>query len=430
MSDLDDAAHGAAPLTFSDPAVQSCPFDAYNTLRDTCPVYLDPVTGHYVLTRYDDVRKVLIDHRRFSSNANILGRRQNSVTAQIAAMYAERGWPLRDSIQLLDEPEHRVKRSLIDKAFSHWSVQELTAYIEETANDLIDAFADRGTCDFVSEFAVHLTMRVIASQLGVKHEDEEQFARDAAKLRFWSDCAMEIISPVILPEREVELTEHILEMQHFSVANIRRLIAEPDDSLLSKLIAAVRGADGEADIPELIILMRTVLVAGNETTRFTLAAGVKMLIDQPELQEELRGDPARIDRFVEEVLRLRSPVQTLFRRAKEEVVIQGVAVPAGARVEVRYGAANRDPAEYDDATELDLERTGRQHLAFGFGIHGCVGAQLARAELRIAFRVLLDRLQDLRMQPGPDATSYVSIYTSHGISALRIAFDRRPAPVG
>lgn len=414
-------------ISFSDPEVQGCPFDAYDKLRQECPVYHDPVTGHYVLTRYADVRQVLVDHRRFSNNANILGRRQNEATAKVAQMLEERGWPLRDSIQLLDEPEHRAKRSLIDKAFSHWSIQGVTPYIEKTVHDLIDSVIARGECEFVSEFAVHLTMRVIANQLGVKHEDDEQFDRDAAKLRFWSDCAMEMISPSIPPARELELMEHIIDMQHFSVANIRRLIEEPDDSLLSNLISVVRDEHGEPDIPELIILMRTVLVAGSETTRFTLAAGIKTLIDQPELQDKLRGDPALIEPFVEEVLRLRSPVQTLFRRVKEDVVLEGVAIPAGSRVEVRYGAANRDPEEFKEATELDLERKGRQHLAFGIGIHSCVGMQLARAELRIGFRLLLERLANLRMQDVPDALAYVSIYTSYGISALKIAFDRNDA---
>jgi len=417
------------PISFSDPEVQACPFVAYDKLRDECPVYKDPVTGHYVLTRYSDVRRTLIDHKRFSNNANMLGRRENEATPIIAKMLQDRGWPLRDSIQLLDEPEHRAKRSLIDKAFSHWSIQGLTPYIEQTIHELIDDISARGECEFVSEFAVHLTMRVIANQLGVKHEDDEQFNRDAARLRFWSDCAMEIISPTIPPARELELTEHIIDMQHFSVSNIQRLIAEPNDSLLSNLISVVRDENGEPDIPELIILMRTILVAGNETTRFTLAAGIKTMIDQPELQEQLRADPALIDTFVEEVLRLRTPVQTLFRRAKEDVEIDGVLIPTGARVEVRYGAANRDPAEFADPTEVDFNRTGRQHLAFGVGIHSCVGLQLAKAELRAAFRLILERLANLRMQDVPDAFGYAAIYTSYGLNHLKIAFDRR-GPAG
>ena len=419
----------APAISFHDPDIQICPFAAYDRLRVEAPVYHDPVTGHYVLTRYDDVRKVLIDHRKFSSDANLLGRRKNSVTEQIEQIYLEKGWPIADSVQLLDEPEHRAKRSLLDRAFSHWNVQGIVPYIEHAANELIDRFFDRGECEFVSEFAVHLTMRVIARQLGVMDKDPEQFDRDAEKLRFWSDCALEINSPTISPERELELTNHILDFQHFSVANIRRLIADPDDTLLSNLIDAVRGENGEPDLPEVIQLMRTVVVAGNETTRFSLVAGIKTLIDNPELQDEIRGDASRIEAFVEEVLRLMAPVQTLFRRAKEEVTIGDVVIPAAALVEVRYGAANRDPETFDKAAQLDLDRSGSKHLTFGFGIHGCIGAQLARAELRTAFRLILDRMENLRLRDGAEGLSYTSIYISYGITRLELAFDRRAGDI-
>ena len=421
-----DAQLAAEPaLTFSDPAVQRCPFPVYDRLRQEAPVFKDPVTGHYVLTRYDDVRKVLLDHRRFSSNANMLGRRQTPVTEQINRIYDEKGWRLADSIQLLDEPEHRVKRSLVDRAFSHWNVEELSSYIEATVDNLIDDFIDKRQCEFVSAFAVHLTMRVIANLLGVKDEDPRQFERDAERLRFWSDCAIETISPTISPERELKLVDYNLEFQHFCVANIRRVEANPGKTLLDELISVVRDENGVADIAELLILMRTVLVAGNETTRFTLAAGMKTLIDQPELVGELRGDEERIAAFVEEVLRLRSPVQTLFRRVKEDVVIGDVAIPAGSRVEVRYGAANRDPQTFEDPWAINLCRKGKSHLAFGMGIHNCIGASLARKELKIAFRRILDRMDNFKPLHGEDSFGYSAMYISYGMTKLEMTFDRR-----
>ena len=417
----------AQPLTFSDPAVQRCPFPVYDRLRTEAPVFKDPVTGHYVLTRYADVRKVLLDHRRFSSNANMLGRRQTPVTDQINRIYDEKGWRLADSLQLLDEPEHRAKRSLVDRAFSHWNVKALESYIQDIVDDLIDQFIDRGECEFVAGFAVHLTMRVIANQLGVKDKDPEQFEQDAERLRFWSDCAIETISPSILPERELELVQYNLEFQHFCVANIRRLVADPGTSLLDELISVVRDESGEPDIPELLILMRAVLVAGNETTRFTLAAGMKTLIDQPELVAELRGDDKKIAAFVEEVLRLRSPVQTLFRRANEDVVIGDVEIPAGSRIEVRYGAANRDPEAFADPEALDLHRSGRSHVAFGIGIHNCIGSQLAREELNVAFRRLLDRMDNFLPSRGEDSYEFSAMYISYGMIRLNMTFDKRNA---
>lgn len=411
------------PLTFSDPAVQGCPYAAYDKIRPVEPVYKDPVTGHYVLTRYEDVRKALLQHRKFSSNANMLGRRQTEATPIIAKMLDDRGWPLADSIQLLDEPQHRAKRALIDKAFAHWSVKEVTPFIDETVNKLLDTFAERGECEFVSEFAVKLTMRVIAHLLGVSHEDEEQFKEDSRKLQFWSDCAIETISPTITTDRELELAEYNIDFQHFCMANINRLIQKPDQTLLSKLIETVRTPDGEPNIPELLMLMRTVLVAGNETTRFSIASGMRMLVEHPELPGKLRNTPDAIENFVEETLRLLTPIQTLFRRTKEDVEIEGTQIPANSLVEVRYGAANRDPEAFKDAEEFDIEAERRAHLAFGIGIHSCVGMALAREELRMAFAIILNRLTNFRYAKPEDSYEYTAMYISYGLVRLDIAFD-------
>jgi cytochrome P450 len=410
-------------LTFTDPATQLCPFNSYDQLREGSPVYLDPVTGHYVLTRYPDVRKALLNHRTFSSDANLIGRRQNSVTEEVSRLYRERGWARAESFQLMDEPEHKRKRSLVDKAFSHWNIQAITPYIEELCDRLIDSFIDRGECDFVSEFAVKLTMRVIAKQLGVE-PNPNTFDQDVEKLRFWSDCAIEVMSPTITAEREIELTHDAIEFQHFCARNIARVRARPDETLLSELVGTVVDENGEPNIVELLAVVRALLVAGNETTRFALAAGVKMMIDRPSLVFEILQNQKALDAFAEEVLRVMSPIQTLFRRALEPVVIDGITIPAGARVEVRFGAANRDPAIYFAPDQVSLCRQESPHLAFGMGIHGCIGMQLARAEMRIAFQRLLRRLKNLRAARGEQSYAFTSMYISHGLIRLDLAFDQ------
>ena len=341
-------------------------------------------------------------------------------------LFEEQGWRFRPSLQQLDAPEHKAIRSLVDKAFAHWNIKTLYPFVESVINDLIDAFEDQGKCEFVGDFAVGLTIKMIANQLGVVANDPEQFERDATALRVWSDHNVALLTPGLPPERQLEWARHAVEFQHFCVANIRRVLARPDDTLLSKLVEVVLDENGEPDLPELISIMRSLLVAGNETSRFALASGIKALTEDPALAREIRDDPAKIDLFVEEVLRTMSPIQTLFRRAAEDFDLDGTTIPAGSQVEVRYGAANRDPRAFQDPERIDLFRTiDKPHLAFGAGVHSCIGMELARAELRFAFRHLLRRLENLRPARGEESFEYTTIYISWGLTRLDLAFDKR-----
>lgn len=405
----------ASQLTFTDEAVQLCPFSAYDQLREEQPVYLDPVSGHYVLTRYEDIRKVLLNHAAFSNRTGFLGDRW---APEAMKLFEARGWLPMDTLVSADPPEHRRYRTLVDKAFSATKVSTLEPRIEQIINELIDAFPDSGEIDFLQAFAIPLPVIVIAEQLGLSRADQDRF-------KAWSDCAVETTDPTITPERQVELAHTWLEMQAYMAVQVERVRAEPNETLISHL--ANLEVDGESlSMRELQSLLMHILVGGFETTTTTLASGVKVLIEQPELAEELHNDPGRAQTLGEEVLRTATPLQTLFRRTLQDVTVSGVDIPANAIVEVRFGAANLDPRQFACPANVDVHRANAtSHLAFGAGIHVCVGNQLARAELRLAFQALTRRLKNFRFSRGDDSLVPMTGYTPYGSRTLWMRFDRR-----
>ena len=404
-----------APISFADPAVHRCPFAAYDRLREEAPVYRDPLTGNYVLTRYDDVRKALLNVKALRNRTGLNATRTDPAAN---ALYAEKGWLPMDTLVSNDPPEHRIYRTLVDKVFTPVRVAALEPRIGEIIEELIDGFIDEDEIDFLDRFAINLPMYVIAEQLGIDKAYKERF-------KLWSDVSVEMTTPILTPERELEIAAFVVEMQTYLARQIERVRREPDGTLISHL--ANTDTDGRLlETRELLSIIHQILVAGNETTTTTLASGMRMFIEQPELAEAIHADPALARPFAEEVLRTLSPVQTLFRKAAEDMEIDGVAIPAGAIVEVRYGAANRDPRQYAEPGVIDLERANAQsHLAFGAGPHLCIGNQLARGELRLAFQALTRRLRNFRASRGEDSYSWMKSYIAHGPDRLWMRFDKR-----
>ncbi len=405
-------------ISFADPAVQQCPFPAYDAIRDEQPVYLDPLTGNYVLTRYADVRKALLNHKALRNRTGLNTTRESSVMEEVARLYAGKGWLPIDTLVSNDLPEHRTYRTLVDKVFTTTRVAAMEPRISEIIAALIADMAGKAEVDFLDAFAIRLPMYFIAEQLGIEKADMGDF-------KLWSDVSVESVSPLITPEREVEIANHLIDMQNYLARVIDRVRITPEDTLLSHL--ANTKTDGELlDKRGLLGVLHQLLIAGNETTTTTLASGMKMLIDRPALADELYAHPERIPAFVEETLRIMAPVQTLFRKAAEPVEIGGVTIPEGAIVEVRYGAANRDPEQFACPADIDLSREkATSHLTFGAGIHLCIGNQLARGELRLAFEALTRRFKNFRLSRGEAGVEWVTSYIAYGPTRLWLAFDPR-----
>lgn len=407
-----------APLTFTAPEIQQCPFAAYDKLRSEAPVYKDPVTGNYVLTRYADVRKATLDVKTFSSREGLGSTRPNAAREEVDKIYDAKGWRPTDTLQSQDPPEHRLYRQLVDRAFTPAKIDELEPRINEIIHGLIDGIIDKPEIEFLAEFAIKLPMTVIAEQLGVDAKDMDRF-------KVWSDIVTEKLAPNLTYERQIEIANVITDMQQYFAAVIARVRKEPNEQLLSRLVHAE--VDGrKLNLPELLGILQSLIVAGNETTTATLAAGMKLMIDRPELVNQMRAEPGLILNFIEETLRVMSPVQTLFRRATRDTEIAGVTIPAGALVEVRFGAANLDPAEFEAPATVELMRpNAKLHLAFGVGPHLCIGNQLARGELRLGFKALIDRMDNFRASRGEDSYAYAPHYVSYGLKKLWMRFDKR-----
>jgi cytochrome P450 len=307
---------------------------------------------------------------------------------------------------------------LVDKVFTPKRVAAIEPRIAEIVEDLIDGFVGQREIEFLDAFAIKLPMYMISEQLGVPRED-------IARFKMWSDVAVEMISQSIAPEREIEITGHIIDMQNYFANVVEKVRLAPNETLISQLTNT--DVDGrKLDMRELSGILQQLLIGGNDTSTSTIASGMKLLIEQPELAERLYVQPELAKQFAEETLRTRSAVQVLFRKVAEDMEIQGVSIPAGSIVEVRYGAANRDPRQFADPAKVDLDRSNAQtHLAFGSGRHFCIGNQLARAELILAFQALTRRLKDFRASRGESSYRPITSYIGHGVNELWMSFEER-----
>lgn len=404
------------PISFAQSEVQRCPFPLIERLHRESPIYRDPVTGFHVVTRHDDIVYVNRHPELFSNRTSvILDRKHSPVADEVARRYSERGFPPMHTLVTNDPPSHTRFRNLVDKIFTPRFVKSLEPQITTLADQLIDDFIGVGSVDFIREFGIKLPMFLIADQLGVPRGDWERF-------KLWSDVTIEAINPALTPERELEITDLLIEMQQFLWARAEEYRKNPASKLLSDLAnAEVEGAPLE---PRAFIgIAHQLLVAGNETTTSALTTGLWMLLESPEIKERLTNDPALIAKFVEEVLRMHSPSPHIYRQVLQDTAISGYPLQKDSVVMLSYLAGNRDETKFECPDQIDLERQrGRQHLGFGHGIHYCVGNQLARTEMRIAFDRLLTRLPNMRFDPSKPRPEFAPVFHVHTLDSLHLTF--------
>lgn len=396
-------------VDFFDRDTNDCPYDAYAHLREHAPVWQDPVTGMFVITRYEDVRAIALDPDRFR---NAIGNKEDAVEptdpeqaaallaaaeakAELDRMYEQEGWVPAPSINRRDEPDHMELRRLFNHAFRPAKIAELDPFIEDLAHRLLDPIADRGRCDWVAEFAVPLPLYTIGRLMGVP-------AEDMPRIKAWTEAWVQRLGLAQTAEQRTWSAAMEIEGQQYfqRLFDLRR--AAPDDSFLSELVNTEVPAWGRplTDNELHAEMFADLFVGGAETTTNALAAGARLLIEHPDVWQRLKRTPSALEAFVEEVLRLESPVQGLLRTTAVDVELHGVHIPAGSILNIRYAAANRDGGRFACPHEIDLARTQpRTHLAFGVGTHHCLGAPLARRELSLGFKALLERVAELRLVP-------------------------------
>jgi cytochrome P450 len=402
-------------LSLLTPEAMQCPFHAYDALREEAPVYLDLQTGHYVVTRFEDIRHIAGDPETFSNRTGLLAERGMADPA-IHQMFQEEGFVHLDTLVTADPPTHTHYRALVEKAFNLLKVREAEAYMHGKASGLIDAFPE-GPFDFIQAFSVPLPVMVIARQLGVQGDEIRDFKR-------WSDALIGASNVGLTAEQHMENARSIIEMHKFFKRRMDALRIAPDDTLISVLVHSKIEGQTLSD-RELVSLLQQLLVAGNETTTNTMAAAVLRMAEDPVLQQRLRENPELMRGFIEEVLRLDAPLQGLFRRATRAVTVGGVELPEGAIINLRWGSGNRDGGHYQHPEQVDLERKGiTHHLAFGYGIHFCVGNQLARAELRIGLNLLLARSREIQLAAVEAPIERISHFVAYGLSRLMLDYKR------
>ena len=411
------------PINFYDPEIQKCPYEQYKTLRDDHPVYQDPDTGIYHVSRYEDVRYVLSNHELFSGN--VRGRAPSERQLNVNNRFQERGWVPGPTLISRDEPNHKQMRAMFNEAFRPARINQLDPFVESTARDLFAGIRKAGRCEWVRDFAVPLPLSIIVRQMGAD-------TADLWRIKSWTDAFFKRISMMLSEDEEMATVDKEIEAQHYFQPIFERLRERPDDTLLSELV--------NREIPEWgrtltdnelhAEMMADTFVGGSETTTNALSAGVKLLAEQPETWEQLKSDPDKYLRtFIEEVLRLESPVQCLLRMATEEVEISGVKLPAGAVIAVRYASANRDERRFDEPEQLDLDRVKpATHLAFGSGAHHCLGAPLARRELWWGFKVLTEEVETLNFAEDKNTFDVHPHFLLRSLKELHIEFTVKDKP--
>ncbi len=359
------------------------PYPMYRQLREQDPVHFNEMLEVWVLTRYDDIVSVLRDPR-FSADR----RQGRSRFAQMARERMEQqSGPLGRANTMLtsDPPEHTRMRGLVSKAFTPRVVESMRPHIQEIVDGLLDGAKDKGGMDIVWDLGYPLPVIVIAEMLGVPPEDRDDFKR-------WSDDIVATLGGPFVSEETLERAQLSgQEMADYFHAVIAERRKEPRDDLLSGLIAAEERGEVLSE-EELLATCILLLAAGNETTTNLIGNGMLALLRNPDQLETLRKNPNLAESAVEEFLRYDGPVQGTGRVALEEMEIDGRTIEKGHVVMTLLGAANHDPALFIDPDTLDIARQPNPHVAFGYGVHFCLGAPLARAEAQIAFRSLLERL--------------------------------------
>lgn len=402
-------------LNFADPQVMECPYPLYEKLRDEAPAYFVEEAGFWIISRYDDCLAAIRDPNVFSSK---MGFRPGSVPEEVTRIYEEEGFGiLPDTLVSNDPPSHTRYRKLIDRTFTAGRVRQMEEYMVEVVSELIDDFIGNGRMKVMNDFAIPVPMYVIADQLGVPRSDRDKFKQ-------WSDAAVAPLGLLISDERKIECARRIVNMHHYFVKVFADRRENPRNDIISDLVT--KEVDGKPlDTPELLSVLDQLLVAGNETTTSAIGASIVWLAQNPELADLLASSPEKCNNFAEEILRHESPVQGLFRMTTEDVEIGGTAIPKGSLVNLRYGSANRDEAKYECPAEFDVDRkNASSHLAFGAGIHHCIGAQLARREITIAVRELTSRLKDIRLLDA-DKLSHTPSVILRALDEFEIEFSKR-----
>lgn len=384
----------------------------YARARREQPVFWSDSLGMWVVTRYDDVQAVARDAVRFSS-IDAFTPVQVAPPPPLLEVLMQ-GFPLLPSLVDSDPPVHTRGRALVTKALSLRRIATFEPILRELAERLVDRFADAGRVEFVGAFAIPLPGNFIVDLLGLPRED-------LARVDPWTTSSSAIFAGRGTLEELVEHGRRFVEFQHYLADNVRARQESPRDDALSDIVTGAAALDPPFGMAELINMLLQILFAGYETAAGMITAATVEIARDPALFAALRDDPSKIPPVIEEALRTASPIHSMYRTANEDVEVGGVQIRKGERLQIAYISANHDEARFTDPQRFDPQRT-TPHLAFGQGIHFCIGAPLARLEGRIALEVITRRLPGLRLVPG-QTLEYFPSATARRLEAVELEWD-------
>jgi cytochrome P450 len=409
---------------FTDPSFVPDPHPYFDYLREQGPVVREPHHGVVAVTGYDEAMALYKDVDSYSSCIAVggpfpalpfepAGDDINGLIEQHRTRM-----PLHEHMVTMDPPEHTRARSVLSRLLTPARLKENQDFLWGLANEQLDEFVEDGECEFLEAYSKPYALLAVANLLGVPEADHQEFRAVFGKSHTVGNLEHDpaAINPL----------DFLDEKFHFYIEDRR---SEPRSDVLSEL-AAAKYPDGST--PEVVDVVRTATFlfgAGQETTAKLLGAALRILCDRPDLQQALRDDRKLIPAFIEETLRMESPVKTTFRLARRSTCVGGVDIPAGTTVMVAPGAINRDPRRFEDPHEFRLDRGNvREQIAFARGVHTCPGAPLARVEGRVSLERILDRMADIRLDEakhgpvGDRRYGYAPSYILRGLNELHLQF--------
>lgn len=395
------------------PAALEDPYPLYDRLRDEAPVWEVPDTGLHLVTGHDQILSVVNDPETYSSRLVAL-----LLAGGEGVTLVEGGEAMgpADVLAVSDPPDHTRHRRLTRPAFSERRITALEPEIRTTVEGALGAAVESGTAEWMGAVASLLPVTMIARVLGLPDDD-------VPRLKAWSDAGVELLGGVASPERMDELLRTTGGFLTYCAAQVDRGRGPGAHGVIADLGRAVD--DGTISTDEATAMVLQLVIAGAESTASLIGSAVRILAERPGLQTELRQGPERIPEFVEEALRRESPFRGHFRVTTRDTTLAGVALPQGSRLMLMWGSANRDPGEHACPGSVDLDRPNpRGHFGFGWGLHFCIGAPLARLQARVALETLLAGTEHFELAVDAEAPRHVPSLFVRRLAHLHLRLDR------
>jgi len=415
-----------AGTSLTEPKILAQPNDFYWTLRNEDPVHYDEKLGMWLVSRFEDIVTVLRDPETYSDKQGYEAQYASGYFEEFKKILEEQGGGFFPDAIKSDPPYHTRIRRLMDGAFSAHRVKTLEPGITRIIVDLVEKLAAKGeqgaAVDAVKEFAIPLTIAVICEQLGINQYNGEKISR-------WSEAITAQIGRMQNREQMVENAKLICELQNFIIEQMKDREAHPKEDMISDLVHAKLEDGSKLTFEEGVSLIRALVIAGNDTTATAIGNLLFTLATQPGLADQLAqnvDDDRFVTRFVEELLRFAPPVRGLAKMATKETVLGGQQLPKGAHLLVLYASGNDDEAQFACPRNFDMSRGNLgTHVAFGVGIHRCIGSSLARMEIKVAAKELIKRIDNIKLAIPVEQVAYQKTVATRSIESLPLTFTRR-----